>query len=110
MIGLNNWKGCSQKEVLADFEYHGEFTGEIILADYDIDGYDGSAYVLFTRDGKLYEVSGGHCSCMGLEDQWDEEEVSPLEIVDRLNNSWQEHNLELRKVLMKLVADYYVMF
>lgn len=43
---------------------------EIIIAAYGGGAYDGDAFVLFERDGKLYEVNGSHCSCFGLEDQW----------------------------------------
>jgi len=48
----------------------------ILLAWYGYGDYDGSAFVLFERGGKLYEVHGGHCSCNGLEDQWEPEETS----------------------------------
>lgn len=44
---------------------------EILYADYSSEGYVGDARVLFQRDGVLYEATGGHCSCYGLEDQWD---------------------------------------
>jgi hypothetical protein len=43
---------------------------EILFAEYEISGYEGGAFVLFERDGKLYEVHGSHCSCHGLEGQW----------------------------------------
>lgn len=45
---------------------------DVILASYGYANYNGDAFVLFrdTRDGKLYEVNGGHCSCYGLEGQW----------------------------------------
>jgi len=52
----------------------------IILASYDIDGYDGSAMVLFIRDGKFWLVTGGHCSCYGLEDQWSPEQLTLEEL------------------------------
>jgi hypothetical protein len=55
---------------------------KILMAWYDQDYYEGDAFVLFERDGKLYEVHGGHCSCYGLEDQWDPEETS----VEALNH------------------------
>lgn len=48
----------------------------ILIAYYDRESYEGTANVFFTRDGKLYEVSGGHCSCYGLEDQWTPTEVT----------------------------------
>lgn len=49
---------------------------EILFAWYEYEDYSGSAMVLFQRDGKLYEVCGGHCSCDGLEDQWRPGEVT----------------------------------
>lgn len=58
----------------------------ILLAWYGYGDYDGSAFVLFERDGKLYEVNGGHCSCNGLEGQWDPEETSASELVHRIKN------------------------
>jgi len=48
----------------------------ILLAWYGYGDYDGSAFVLFERDGQLYEVEGSHCSCYGLEGQWGPEETS----------------------------------
>lgn len=49
---------------------------EILLASYEQGGYEGDAFVLFERNGKMYEVHGGHCSCYGLEGQWTPEETS----------------------------------
>lgn len=48
----------------------------ILFAWYGHGSYDGSAFVLFNRGTQLYEVNGGHCSCYGLEGQWDPEETS----------------------------------
>ena len=58
----------------------------ILFAWYGGDGYEGSAFVLFHRDGKLYEVNGGHCSCYGLEGQWDPEETSVEAVEHRVHN------------------------
>lgn len=49
---------------------------DIICAFYDNAGYEGSAFVLFKRGRKLFEVHGSHCSCFGLEDQWEPEETT----------------------------------
>lgn len=65
-----------------------EFQGiKVLIADYEQGGYEGDAFVLFERDGKLWEVNAGHCSCHGLEGQWDPEEVTMQNLSDRLNNS-----------------------
>jgi hypothetical protein len=49
---------------------------EILFASYGGASYEGDAFVLFERAGKLYENTGGHCSCYGLEGQWEPEETT----------------------------------
>lgn len=58
---------------------------EILYAHYDCPPYEGYATVIFRKDGKLYEVNGSHCSCMGLEDQWEPEETSVVALLARPN-------------------------
>ena len=48
----------------------------IIVASYGGGSYEGDAFVLFRKDGKLYEATGSHCSCFGLEGQWSPEETT----------------------------------
>ena len=60
----------------------------ILLASYTYEDYSGSAYVLFERDGTLYEVVGSHCSCMGLEEQWEPEETSVAALVRHATEEW----------------------
>ena len=50
----------------------------IIMAYYDNEGWEGKAYVLLMDDdtGKLYEVHASHCSCYGLEGQWEPKEIT----------------------------------
>ena len=49
---------------------------EIIYAWYSYENYSGDALVLFAKDGKLFEINGGHCSCYGLEGQWEPTETT----------------------------------
>jgi len=51
---------------------------KILFAHYDVDGYEGSAWVLYCEGGKLFEVHGSHCSCYGLEGQWERGEAVNL--------------------------------
>jgi len=44
---------------------------EVLFAYYDCQDYSGDATVLYRHKGELYLQSGGHCSCNGLEGQWD---------------------------------------
>jgi len=50
----------------------------ILFASYGTGNYEGDAFVLYEQEGKLYEVNGSHCSCYGLEGQW-EGELTTLE-------------------------------
>ena len=45
---------------------------KILFAAYEAD-YEGTALVVFRKNRKLYEVQGAHCSCYGLEGQWEPE-------------------------------------
>jgi hypothetical protein len=50
---------------------------EVLYAMYDNEGYDGYAHVIYRNGNMIYSVTGSHCSCYGLEDQWDPEEYTP---------------------------------
>ena len=58
----------------------------ILFASYSYYCYSGHAFVLFERDGKLFEVNGSHCSCYGLEGQWKPEETTIEALEHRLLN------------------------
>lgn len=49
---------------------------EILFASYGGGSYEGDATVIWRRGGKLYETHGGHCSCYGLEGQFEPEETT----------------------------------
>ena len=65
-----------------------------MLASYTYENYSGDAFVLFRKNGKLYEVNGSHCSCYGLgeesiggsESQWQPEETTIESLKHRLKN------------------------
>jgi hypothetical protein len=59
----------------------------ILFATYNIDDWEGDAFVLFERNGKLYEVHGSHCSCRGLEGQWKPEVTTVGALIYRLANA-----------------------
>lgn len=126
---LNNWAGKTEQEVFEEFDgdrwssyresdptptlEKPEFAGaEILLASYGAPAYEGYAFVLFRRDGKLWEVNASHCSCYGLEGQWSPEEVTAQELrhrveVGRLGAGEYDENpfaAELLQVLDGLAA------
>ncbi len=75
--------GCKE-DVEREFQLDNkELEGaKVLYASYEYEDYSGSAFVLFERNGKLYEVNGSHCSCYGLEGQWEPEETF-VEAIDR---------------------------
>lgn len=62
------------------------FDVTILLASYETGNWEGEAFVLFEKDGTLYEVNASHCSCYGLENQWSPEETDISALEFRLTN------------------------
>lgn len=59
----------------------------LIVADYDIDGYEGDAGILW-KDGDGYKyVQGSHCSCYGLEGQWEPEAYTEEQLLGQLERA-----------------------
>jgi hypothetical protein len=80
---------------------------EVLAAWSEYESYEGSAWVLFRRAGKLYEVNGGHCSCYGFEGQWEPSEVTTAEIEHRMTEGWTYHRVSslypaIREVLAEV--------
>ena len=69
--GFDDWADVQERFSMNDPEPQA-----VIWAEYDNGGYDGQAYVFYYNEGKFWYNEGSHCSCYGLEDQWDPEEYS----------------------------------
>ena len=67
-----SWGGKALLE--EDFRHILRDNEKILFAWYSYEDYEAAAFVLFEKEGKYYEVHGSHCSCYGLEDQWEPEE------------------------------------
>lgn len=78
------WRELKEKmdNVLASGRWDGV---DVLFAAYEYEDYSGDAFVLFKKDGKLFEVHGGHCSCNGLEGQWEPEECTAASVRYRLD-------------------------
>jgi hypothetical protein len=80
---------------------------KLYLAWYGYGDYCGSSIVIFKKDGKLYEVNGSHCSCNGLEGQWEPEETSWSALAKR---NWSNDHCEGGGIataeLQKLIKRY----
>ena len=79
---------------------------KIYVAWYGTGSYDGTSFVLFKKDGKLYEVNGCHCSCYGLEDQWHPEETSWEALAMRTWGTYSDGETEVGEVMGKLLDKY----
>lgn len=79
---------------------------EVIFAHYSYEDYSGSSNVLYRNGRKYYMVSGGHCSCYGLEDQWKPEEfISKKEFVaylEKINPYESQLQVALPAIIKKL--------
>jgi hypothetical protein len=69
---FGNWEETQRAGMIDDFKTE-EIPADaaILFAGYWYGDYDGSAIVLYQEGDKLFEVSGGHCSCNRLEGQWE---------------------------------------
>jgi hypothetical protein len=76
---FSNWA-----EVQINFDTDTPEPDEVFYAWYDVDGYDGRAVVLYRTGSKFYYVDGSHCSCYGLEDQWEPEEYDAKTFIEML--------------------------
>jgi hypothetical protein len=87
---LNDWANGQADQMMFDFRIdEAALDGaEVIVAAYLEEEGMGDAYVLFRRDGKLWEVHGCHCSCFGLEGQWEPEEADRDVIMHRLKGGY----------------------
>lgn len=79
---------------------------KILFAYYTDDeysGYEKEAFILFEENSKLYEVNGHHCSCYGLEGQWEPEETTKESLLHRIekgnNSSFKRYSTEIKKAL-----------
>lgn len=88
--GVHVWEQGSNESLAEDFFRVAKLlkTGEYpdkdqILAAYYVDeDYSGHATVIFhDRHGRLFRVDGNHCSCSGLEGQWNPEPTTKEALV-----------------------------
>ncbi len=115
---LADWADGSIEDVAASFQHYQQTTDliagyDVLLAYYSYEDYSGSAFVLLHKDGQLFEVNGSHCSCFGLEDQWEPEQTTVESLQHRLDHGtlgkdyYRSENHfanELRAVLAQLAS------
>jgi hypothetical protein len=97
----------SWADVCREFEEVIDLPDEVLLAAYDCGGYEGYASVIYRQADRYYWVHGSHCSCYGLEGQWDPEEYSAEMLVAALRRGdhfyWSEDSSVLRDDVIEQV-------
>lgn len=86
------------EQVLSDFKEKPSALedAELLFASYSYsyENYGGDAIVVFRKDGEFKIVTGGHCSCNGLEGQWSPEpttvEALKMFKYDKRHRRWPE--------------------
>lgn len=65
---------------------------KILYADYTYEDYSGDAYVLgYDKEKEMFfEVHGSHCSCYELEDQWEPEYCSYVELKELVTKRFEK--------------------
>lgn len=107
---MSIYNGFGSKEELA-----GSFSvslaslknSNIIYANYETMDYDGYAFVLYEENGHFYEVNGSHCSCYGLEGQWEPEETNLEVLQHRIEKGNLRKNLNgYDKEILEILRSY----
>lgn len=71
---------------------------QVILATYEYEDYSGTADVIYRDGDKYYWVRGSHCSCNGLEGQWEPEEYTKELLIKSLEKGgWKEYVKYVKK-------------
>lgn len=95
------------QSVKSQFRMEESEPDEILAMQYD-DGYEGFALVVFRRGEKYFAAEGSHCSCHGLEGQWNPTEYpdakTALECLRRENpySCRDAHAKAIRKLEARL--------
>lgn len=97
----------SWSDVCREFDLVIDLPDEVLLAVYESELYEGYADVIYRQDDRYYWVSGSHCSCYGLEGQWDPEEYSAELLIAALRRGdhfyWSEDSSALRDAVIDRV-------
>lgn len=101
---LNDWSESKEVGMCSDFQIEESALDglNILLATYTYEDYSGDAFVLFEKGGKLFEVNGGHCSCYGLDGQWEPEETTSEALLARL---WYGHDDSFQSILERAISE-----
>ena len=87
-VYLGSWEQEKFEGLASSFrfeKYHPEYKNiNILFAYYGNFSEGGDAFVLFEKYGKLFEVNVTHCSCYGIEGDFEPEETTLQALMARL--------------------------
>lgn len=89
-----DWTGGGWAKVQEDFACGFPEPEIVVLAAYVYEDYSGDAWVVYFDKGRFFEVHGGHCSCYGLERQWDSISYEPADFVEVLKRRTSAYGLQ----------------
>jgi hypothetical protein len=69
--GFDDWKDIQEQ-----FEMDDPEPDEVLYASYEREYYEGWSNVVYRIGDKFYKNYAAHCSCYGLEGQWEPEDYS----------------------------------
>lgn len=95
----------SWADVCREFQEVIDLPDEVLLAVYDCELYEGYANVIYRQADRYYWVHGSHCSCYGLEEQWDPEEYSADLLIEALRRGDHFYYHEAADALRDAVID-----
>lgn len=77
---------------------------DVIFAAYSYENYSGTSVVLFKVDDKYYLNDGSHCSCYGLEGQWNPEEYNSLDLLKKCVDKHSDYGYyeQIKEIVGKL--------
>jgi hypothetical protein len=74
--------------VQSEFQMDEPEPDEVYFALYDLSqAYEGSADVFYRRGERFFYATGGHCSCYGLEGQWEPEEYTREQLLGQVERA-----------------------
>lgn len=95
----------NEADVARDFQDDSVLDFDIIVAWYTYEDYSGSAYVIARKGDQLFETSGGHCSCYGLEGQWQPAAITLAYLNQRLERGGFPGDEGLTKAVRRFVEE-----
>lgn len=94
---FENWN-----DVQSNFQMKEDEPDEVFVAGYSYEDYSGYSEVVYRRGTDYFIASGSHCSCYGLEGQWEPERYDKETLLVALK---KRHQDETTKIALKNLGE-----